>query len=44
MEQEIIDKAEERAKKEMGDKILKNIPKTATGLESDFNALRKSPE
>ena len=44
LEKELIEQAKEKALKELGEKILKNIPKTATGFEKDYNSLKRDPE
>ena len=41
LQSEVIEKATEKAKLELG---TKNIPKTASGFESDYNSFKKSPE
>lgn len=44
LNKEVVEKATEKAAEEIGNKILKNIPKTATGFETVYNSLKKDTE
>ena len=41
LDQETINKAMEITNEKINQRVMKNVPKTAAGFESDYNSLKK---